>query len=134
MGLQAYQQYQRVQTETASPGDLVLMLYRGALRFLTRAETALEKKEYEVVHSSLVRAQDIVLELMFSLDLQAGDVARNLRDLYNYMYQRLVDANCNKDAATMHEVSTLLRELLPAWEDAVAQVAAKRTPKIGSTV
>ena len=134
MPVNGYQQYQRVQTETASPGDLVVMLYRGALRFGAKAELALEQHDFEASHTALVRAQEIVLELMFSLDLNAGQIAQNLRDLYDYMYQRLIDANCKKDVTGVKEVNGMLRELLPAWESAVAELTSRGTARIGAAV
>ena len=116
----AYQQYQRVQTQTASPGELVVMMYNGAIRFLNLAKKRIDAKDVSGANESLLRAQDIVLELMVSVDVTTGQVARNLFDLYEFMHRHLVQANVRKDAGMVDEVIALLKELLPAWEQAIA--------------
>ena len=116
----AYQQYQRMQTETASPGELVLMMYNGAIRFLNLAKKRIEARDVSGANETLLRAQEIVLELMVSVDVATGPVARNLFDLYEFMHRHLVQANVRKDLAMIDEVMGLLRELLPAWEQAIA--------------
>jgi flagellar protein FliS len=121
MQQQAYQQYQRVQTQTASPGQLLILLYEGGLRFIGRGRAALEVGDWDTARVNLLRAQDIVAELMGSLNFEAGDVATNLLRLYEYMHRRLVIANIHRDAAAAAEVDGLLRTLLPAWEEAVRQ-------------
>lgn len=120
MSLQAHRQYERMRTETASPGELVVMMYHGAIRFLSIARTRLESGDLESGHRSILRAQEIILELMISVDVGAGPVARNLFDLYEFMHRHLVQANVKKDAAMIGEVIGLLRELVPAWEQALA--------------
>jgi flagellar protein FliS len=114
-----YQQYQRTQAETASPGELIVMMYGGAIRFLTVAKQKIELDDLASAHSSLLRAQDVILELMVSVDMSVGEVARNLYDLYEFMHQHLVKANVKKDVAMVDEVVELLRELLSAWEQAI---------------
>src|SRR5438067_11204283 len=100
----AYQQYQRMQAQTASPGELIVMMYNGALRFLTAAKMKIEANDVAGANESLLRAQEIVLELMISVDVGAGSVARNLFDLYEFMHRHLVQANCKKDPAMVGEV------------------------------
>jgi flagellar protein FliS len=117
--IQAYQQYQRTQTQTASPGELIVMMYKGALKFLAAARMGLEARDIDAANRNLLRAQEIVLELMISVDVSVGPVARNLFDLYEFMHRHLVQANVRKDAAMVGEVEGLLRELLGAWEQAV---------------
>jgi flagellar protein FliS len=114
-----YQQYQRTQAETASPGELIVMMYNGALRFLIAARQRLDAQDMAGAHASLLRAQDVVAELMVSVDVSIGQVGRNLYDLYEFMHRRLIQANVHKDTAPIDEVVALLRELLPAWEQAI---------------
>jgi len=114
-----YAQYQRTQTETAPPGELIVMLYNGALRFLTVAKMKLAVQDLEAASASLLRAQDIVLELMVSVDTSVGEVARNLFDLYQFMHRHLVQANVKKDVQLIEEVENLLREMAAAWEQAI---------------
>jgi flagellar protein FliS len=120
---QAYQQYQRVQTQTASPGQLLLLLYEGCIRFIGRGRLALESNDVDAARVNLLRAQDIIAELMGSLNFEAGEMATNLLRLYEYMHRRLVIANIQRDAEAAAEVDSLLRSLLPAWEEAVRQQA-----------
>ena len=127
MSVQAYQQYQRTQAETASPGELVLMMYNGAIKFLGSARQSLDMHDLEATNRQLLRAQEIILELMISVDVNVGPVARNLFDLYEFMHRHLVQANIRKDGQMMAEVEQLLRELVPAWEQAV-QAGRKVTP------
>jgi flagellar protein FliS len=121
MQQQAYQQYQRVQTQTASPGQLLLLLYEGCIRFIGRGRLALESNDVDAARVNLLRAQDIIAELMGSLNFEAGEMATNLLRLYEYMHRRLVIANIQRDAEAAAEVDSLLRLLLPAWEEAVRQ-------------
>lgn len=123
-----YAQYQRTQAETASPGEMIVMLYNGALRFLTVARKKLDTQDISGASASLLRAQDIILELMVSVDTSMGEVARNLFDLYQFMHKHLVQANVKKDAAMIDEVDVLLRELLAAWEQAI--LASKKVTPI----
>jgi flagellar protein FliS len=127
MSFQAYQQYQRTQTQTASPGELVLMMYKGAVKFLGAARQSLEMRDLEVTNRQVLRAQEIILELMISVDVNVGPVGRNLFDLYEFMHRHLVQANIRKDGQMIEEVEQLLRELIPAWEQAV-QADRKITP------
>lgn len=119
----AYQfdRYRQVGVETASPIGLVIMLYRGAIRFLTEAEEAMAARDIPEAHRCLVRSQEIIAELMGSLNLDAGEIAINLSRLYDYMQQRLIEANLRKDPAAAMEVRCLLIELLGAWEAIAAQ-------------
>jgi flagellar protein FliS len=117
---QGYKQYQRNQTETASPGELIVLLYGGAIRFLTVARQRLDAGDLEGSHRNLLRAQEIILELMISVDVSVGPVAQSLFDLYEFMHRRLVEANVKKDGQRIDDVVGLLRELLPSWEQAIA--------------
>lgn len=126
-----YAQYQRTQTETASPGEMIVMLYNGALRFLTVAKKKLDVQDLEGASASLLRAQDILLELMVSVDTSVGEVARNLFDLYQFMHRHLVQANVKKDASLIDDVEGLLRELVAAWEQAI-RADKKVTPIRGA--
>lgn len=121
-----YDQYRRVATETADPLELVLMLYRGAIRNLEAAEAAMSRRDAEHAHQALVKAQDIVAELMGTLNLDAGELAHNLHGLYDYMQRRLLTANLRKDAAPAAEVRGMLTELLATWEELARQHRAAR--------
>jgi flagellar secretion chaperone FliS len=125
--MNGYHAYRQTQAQTAAPGELVVMLYRGAVRFVSAAAEAIENRDVPTAHNNLVRAQAIVSELCETLDLErGGDLARNLQAIYEYLSRRLIDANLHKDAAAAREVERFLRDLLPAWEQAAREAAAAR--------
>ncbi len=113
-----YQAYKTTQTQTASRGELVVMLYNGAIKFLNLALEDMKARNTESAHQNLLRAQDIIAELMGSLNMDAGKLAKNLFSLYEYMLRRLVEANYRKAPDAVEEVLVLLRELLPMWQQA----------------
>ena len=114
-----YETYQRLQVETSSPAQLVLQLYDALMRDLERANAALgDRASAEQAHDSLMHAQEIVVELLASLDMSSGDLAEHLADLYQYMYGRLVTANVAKDQTAVSEVLRLLRPIHAAWAEA----------------
>jgi flagellar protein FliS len=124
--MNGYQAYRQTQAQTAAPGELVVMLYRGAVRFVSAATEAIETSDIQAAHTNLVRAQAIISELSETLDLgRGGEIARNLQAIYEYLNHRLVEANLRKDASIAREVQGLLRELLPAWEQAARQGAGR---------
>ncbi len=131
--MNAYQVYRETQAQTAAPGELVVMLYRGAVRFVSAAITAIEARDIENAHLNLVRTQAIIAELLETVDLERGGaIARQLVSIYEYLNHRLIEANLRKDAEPAREVERYLRDLLPAWEDAARQAApaAGRPPMV----
>ena len=121
---QGNKQYRKVQIKTANKGNLILLLYRGAIKFMNKAIEQLQQKDLEGKGNSLMRAQDIVLELMYSLDnkmlAEGNPLAVNLQSLYLYAYRRLVHANVHMEVEPIEEVIALLQNLLDAWEKVVA--------------
>lgn len=122
-----YQQYQESQLETASQGKLLLMLYDGAIRFLTQAQQAMEQKKWQDAHNYILRAEDIITELMACLKMDVGEVAQNLYRLYEYFNWRLIQANIKRSPEMLVEVQTRLRELREAWAEAIKQTGATGT-------
>lgn len=114
-----YQQYRQIEVETASPGRLVLMLYDAAIRNCRQAVAAWESSNETVAREKIYRAQDILAELIGSLNFDAGDLARNLFRLYEYMNYRLIQSAVRKDVAAVQEVAKLLEELREAWEQVI---------------
>lgn len=121
MSVHAYQAYRQTQVATASQGELLLMLFDGAIRFAKQAEEHMEKKEIEYANSKLIRAQDIVAELLVSLDLEVGEIAQSLHQLYTYIYDLLVQANIKKEPEKVKEAVAMLVELRETWEQVVQQ-------------
>jgi flagellar protein FliS len=126
-----YANYRKVTTQTADPIELVIMLYRGAINFLNGAERAMVQRDIAESHRLLVRSQDIVAELMGTINLDAGEVAGNLSRLYDYMQQQLIAANMSKDPRAVADVRGMLVDLLGTWEDIARSsrsVAMSREP------
>ena len=118
----AYGQYRQVQVNTASPGKLVLLLYQGAIRAMKQSIDLTAKKDYEGKGNALIKAQDIVMELNMALDMDiGGEISNSLRQLYVYIYKRLVDANLNLDIGPIEECVGIMERLLDAWEVAVRE-------------
>lgn len=118
---------------TASPGQLVLMLYDGALRFLGIAHAALETgvrdpRCIETIHTNIIKAQNILAELRGGLDHAAGgELATTLDRLYDYYTRRLFEANLKKNLAPLSEVEHLLTELRNAWAEMLRTGGADRS-------
>lgn len=108
---------------TASPGQLVLMLFDGALNALAIARTACDDtsgdpRRVEIVHVQLTKAQKIIAELQGTLNLEAGgEFARTMYGLYDYYDRRLMEANLRKQSAPIAEVERLMGEVRNAWSE-----------------
>jgi len=111
--------YMEMQVQTAPAENLVLMLYDGALRFARQAQVGLAEGRMQDAHNDLTRAQDILGELMGSLNMDAGDVAHNLFKLYEFIQYRLVVANVRKSSEPIDDVLQLLGDLRATWAEAI---------------
>ncbi len=109
--------YQETAVCTQNRGQLVVMLYDGAIRFLKQAVADLEQKDYASKGICIAKATDIILELNTVLDTdKVGQIAKNLRSLYNFMHHHLSEANLKKDATMVQDVIKLLEELKQGWQ------------------
>lgn len=125
----AYQQYRRTQIQTSDPGDLLLMLYQGGLKFSKLALEAMQQKDIEKTHNNIVKTQDIIMELSTTLNFEAGgEIAENLERLYDYMYRRLTEANVKKAVEPLEEVIQMLTDLYETWAQVVQQAKGKARP------
>jgi flagellar protein FliS len=112
---------------TASPGQLVLMLFDAALKSLATARQACEAapndpRQYEVVNTQIVKAQKIFAELQGTLNFEVGgEFARTMYSLYDYYDRRLLEANLRKDPAPIAEIERLLGEVRNAWFEMLRQ-------------
>jgi flagellar protein FliS len=107
--------YRTSQVTTSNPVAQVVLLYEGAIRFASLSIARIEQHDPEGAHKASLRAQAIVSSLRASLDLSAGDVARQLDSLYDFISRRLVAGNIAKDPEPAREAIGLLRDLLGAW-------------------
>lgn len=125
--LKQAEQYKKQAVETASPEEILIMLYDGAIRFLLIAKKAIAEKDLEKSHKNLLKAQHIIQEFMNSLDMEiGGEMAVNLYRLYEYLHYRLVQANIKKDAAMIDEVLQHLKSLKATWEEAIRIAKTER--------
>ncbi len=118
--------YQAVAVDTAPPGQLVLMLFDGALRFMAIASAGFEEgdlaKRIEIVHNNLTKAQNILRELQATLDMEkGGEFSERMCALYDYMIAQLHQANLRKDPRPVGLVENLLGQIRAAWAQMLAQ-------------
>jgi flagellar secretion chaperone FliS len=120
-----FDQYRKTAVNTASPLELVVMLYDGALRFVEAGKAAMARKDIEAQNSNIQKAQKIVTELTSCLDMQrGGEIATNLFSIYNFVHAQLVDANIHDRPELLDSVKSLLTELREAWITIKDQVPA----------
>lgn len=112
------QEYQKGAVNGASPLQLIIMLYDGALRFMEAGKHAMQTGDLEKQNQSLQKAQKIVMELMACLDMQeGGDIARNLLALYTYALDQLVQANVGDDPSGIDRSIKIFSELRESWAE-----------------
>ena len=125
-GNNPWQSYRKVATQTASPAQLVLMLYEGAISFI---EKSLEGFNHTdplafnlTINNNVLRAQAIIHELNARLDMaNGGEISENFRRLYNYLHRRLQEANLKKKREPIEEVLMRLRVLRDSWAEMLRQ-------------
>jgi flagellar protein FliS len=100
---------------SAPPERLVVMLYDGARRFLHQAAAAMREEQIEASHVKLRRAEDIIIHLRESLDLEQGEIATRLESIYIFCQRHLREARFERNPAKVEQVSTLLGTLREAW-------------------
>lgn len=123
-------QYKTQEITTATPEEILILLYDGAIRFLRVAKKGMADNDIEKTHNNLIKAQRIISEFMLSLDMEVGgEMAQNLYNLYDYLHYRLVQANLKKDEAMIDEVLEHLRSLKQTWEEAIKISAQEKATK-----
>jgi len=138
-GTEPVQAYRETQITTANQLKLIVMLYDGAIRHLNLAleDLAGGHERYDRANGHIVAAQDIISELMASLDFErGGEIARGLFSIYLYANGRLLDGNVRKDRAPLEEVKRLLAELRDAWDGISSRkgLAEKAVPSGGVNI
>jgi flagellar protein FliS len=116
------QSYRKMSAVTASPAQLVLMLYDGAISFLERGLAGFDSSDplqfNLTINNNVQRAQAILYDMNARLDMkEGGEVAKNFRNLYSYYYRRLLEGNIKKNRKPIEEVLGHLRELREAWAE-----------------
>ncbi|MYL70014.1 flagellar export chaperone FliS [Halobacillus litoralis] len=114
------QAYQNNSVETASPGELTLMLYNGCIKFIRIARKAMENNEIEKKNTNIQKSQKIIQELMITMD-QQYTVTQEILPLYDYMNRRLVEANTKNDVGILDEVEGLVVEFRDTWKQVILE-------------
>lgn len=125
-----YREYQTNSVTTADQKQLIIMLYDGAIKFIENAGTQMSNfKTYDKANSNILRAQDILTELMLSLNMEkGGEIGQNLFNLYAYCKKQLLDANVKKNANDLKPALKILKDLKESWEKIdMTSVKADRT-------
>lgn len=113
-----YNVYKNNSVNYASKEQLLLMLVEGAVKFCKVARQAIVDNDIKKAHDALVRSQDIFTELMVSLDTTVGDWAVQLFRVYEFIKQRLFDANMNKSLEIVDEIIPLVEDINETWQEA----------------
>lgn len=120
-----YQQYKQQNIMTASQPELLLMLYNGCIRFIKQGREAMQNADVPKTHENLVKAQNIILEFISTLNLDY-EISKNLLMLYDYIYFRLVKANIERDIAALEEALKMVTELRDTWAEAAQQLKGQK--------
>ena len=112
----AYAQYNNSKVLTASPAELTLMLYEGAIKFCNIAITAIEEKDIPKAHNNIVKVQKIIDHLRATLDMKYP-VAKEFDNIYEYLIHRLISANVKKDVEILNEILEHLRSVRDTWKE-----------------
>ena len=126
--------YRQTSVKTAGQGKLIVMLYDEAIRQIDRAVELMQIKPLQIenIHNALVKAQDVVTELMVGLDFEkGGEIAKNLLSIYIYVNEKLRDANIKKTIPFAQEARNIMAELQSAWAQLANQAPAPDDPENG---
>lgn len=119
----AYAQYNKNKIMTATPQELTLMLYDGAIKFCNIAMAGLDEDDIQKTHNNIMKVQAIIEEFQMTLDFKYP-VANDFNNVYNYIMTRLREANMTKDKEILEEVSGHLHVMRDTWKEAM-KLAAK---------
>lgn len=122
----AYAQYNNNKVMTASPAELTLMLYDGAIRFCNIAQSAIEVKDVQKAHNNIIKVQRIIDYLRQTLDMKYK-VAEDFERIYVYLSERLVEANLKKDKEILEEINGHLHAVRDNWKEVMRRNREKGT-------
>jgi flagellar protein FliS len=122
--------YKQNALSTASPGDLTLLLYNGCLKFIDKADKAIDEKDFTAKNKFIIRAQDIIRELMVTLKTDT-DVGKSMLSLYDFINSRLIDANTKNDKVALAEARDFVVEFRDTWKQ-VIQINRKEQHGVGN--
>lgn len=117
--------YKQNTTATASPGELTLMLYNGCLKFIKQAEKAIASCDIQGRNTNIIKAQNIIRELMVTLKTE-NEVGQNMMRMYDFILNRLVDANTKNDLEALKEAEQFVTEFRDTWKQVVQMDRQRR--------
>lgn len=124
MTYEALNKYKQNTVSTATPEELTLMLYDGAIKFMNIGKYSIENKDIQKTSSALIRSQDIINELNHSLNMDY-ELSQDMRNLYDFMVSKLVDANVRKDTQPIDEALEIAYSMRDTWKEVMQQVKQK---------
>ena len=110
--------YKNNAINTASPGDLTLLLYEGAIKFCNIAIMAIEKKDFDKAHTNIIKAQNIIIEFRSTLNFDYP-IAKDFDVAYDCIYERLLQANIKKDVVLLEEALGFIRDMRDTWKEVI---------------
>lgn len=113
-----YQQYQQNSVTSAGKGELTLILYDGAVKFIKQGIKFMEENKIQDVHNSIIKAQEIITYLRETLNMEY-EISGNLSSLYEYINRRLFEANLKKDKMILGEALGLVVDLRDTWKETI---------------
>ncbi|MEH7225059.1 flagellar export chaperone FliS [Bacillus sp. JJ1566] len=113
-----YQAYQKNSVSTASPGELTLMLYNGCLKFISMARVAMEENNISGKNTNLIKAQNIIQELMVTLNMD-NEISKQMMAMYDYIKSCLIEANINNDLQILEEAEGYVKEFRDTWKQVI---------------
>ncbi len=120
-----YAQYNNSKILTASPAELTLMLYEGAIKFGNIAVQAMKDKDIQKAHYNVIRTQKIIDEFRATLNFKYP-IAEEFDKIYRYLLKRILEANVTKDPEIMEEVVTHLRSMRDNWKEVMKKVKSQQ--------
>ncbi len=116
MPINAAAAYQNNKVKTASPAELTLMLYEGAIKFCNIAIIGIEENNIEKSNQNIIKTEKIIAYLRATLDFKYP-VAQDFENVYGYIYERLIEANLHKDKVILKELLGYLRDMRDTWKE-----------------
>ena len=121
---QAYAEYNRNKVLTASPAELTLLLYEGAIKFCNIAIIGLEQNDMEKTHNNIVKVENIIEEFQATLN-HKYPVAEDFDKRYRYIYDLLIEANIKKDKELLERALDELRGMRDTWKEVMVKAKVK---------
>ena len=138
---QAYNAYRDTNVKTASQGRLIVLLYEGAVKQLTLANSMFDEngklpvRSIEAFGKAILKAQEIITELQVSLDMEkGGEIAKNLMSLYIFFNKELTQTNISKDQKRLEPIMKMISDLCESWRQAAASSANAPQTQVQQTL